>query len=181
MFGTTHQELPVGKNYIKPGVHPVTIVDLQKENDYFMLSLKIKGEDDETSKKFLFSFKSEAAMNLNMGKFYEIVNAAGGDKAKNVEASDITDYLEKIKPIIVGKNYAQLFEGRKKVYDGKEITVAEIPLSRKRKNDPENLMARPIDEINKLEYDGTIKPLNDYEKSKLQGGESSQQDIPSWE
>jgi len=173
MFGAKHEELSKGVKYLTPGIHNVTIVDLESTNEaYFVLRLKAAGEEDSTSKDFRF-FTSEKALNLNMNKFYEIVEAAN-PKASSVEAESLDDYLNKVKPLIVGKSYVQKFTGSEFVNQNNETKVrTEIPLSKKTQKNPEPTIAVSLNSTTELSF-------SDNEIKRIQN-ESPDEDTPSWE
>jgi hypothetical protein len=142
MFGTNHQELPEGAEYIKPGIQENTVIkrvelkDANTEKPYFEVDFQIAGSDKNGIKTERF-YVSEKAVNLNMNKFYEIVKAIVGNKADNVEAGSVKEYLDKVTPMILNKSYTQKFGGREYLNDKGEVKVsATIPVSRKTEKNP---------------------------------------------
>lgn len=176
MFGEKHAELPQGANYIKPGISEVEIVNITKpaEESYFVVTLKNKGENNDTAKDFRF-YTTEKAINLNMNKFYEIVRAVVGDKANDIVAQSLEEYLAAVTPMLVGRSYFQKFSGREYVSDNGVKIATDIPLSNRTQKNPIATVASATGAELSFSEEKDIKRL---ESSELPDNQS---DAPGWD
>ena len=180
MIGTTHEELPKGIEYVKPGILDVKITNIEykaEEKPYFEVEFQVVGDENNGKQTERF-YVTPKALALNMNKFYEIVRAIlGNEKAGSITAENVEQYIQKVKPMIVGKPYTQKFGGQEYINNkGEQRVKPTIPLSSRNDKNTKPTIATAIKDKAILTFDEN-RDIKRLEKKEVE----ATQDAPSWE
>lgn len=156
MFGGT-VELPQGGSYINPGIQNVEIVDIKAVSDgnaHIALFLKLVGADNKFAKEFRLWINDQSAFEKTSKKLVEIIDAAN-PAASSVTGDTAEEYVNKIKPMLVGRSYTQKFMGYQTKAGGN--FYPKIPSSMRTQTNPSPTIACAINSGVNLPWDENNK------------------------
>lgn len=164
MFDTSNFKEIKGKNYIRPGVSEVTIVEVthdDKEDKFLNFKLKNKGEEDDLSTDFRLYFNSDKAKHFSGSKLSAILNATLSAEQASFPADTLKELASKCNPLMKGKSFRCKFTAQEYVKaDG--VTIGLRP-------------QLPVSDFAESITDGTSSPK--VEKTNMTYSESNPYDV----